>query len=222
MPTALILGASRGIGRECVRQLRDQHWKVIATARDDTALAELGKIGARAIKLDVTNPESVAGLGSQLDAERVDLALYVAGVFGPKNTAHSPPSAADFDRVMHANVFGAMLIIPVIAPLVESARGIFGVVSSSMGSIASVSSSDGWVYRASKAALNMTLKSAVSDYPKATLVALHPGWVKTDMGTEDATLPVEESVAGMLRVIAGLQPTDSGSFLSYQGSVRPW
>lgn len=222
MPTALILGASRGIGRECVRQLRDQRWKVIATARDDTAIAELRKSGAQAIKLDVANPESVAGLSRQLDGERIDLALYVAGVFGPEHTAHTPPTAADFDRVMHANVFGAMLIIPVIAPLVESACGIWGVVSSSMGSISSVSSSYGWVYRASKAALNMTLKSAVSDYPKATLVALHPGWVKTDMGGADAAIPVEESVAGMLRVIADLQSTDSGSFLSHQGSVLPW
>src|SRR6478735_5840339 len=123
MPTALILGASRGIGREFVRQLLAAGWKVYATARDDAALAALKNDGADAIRLDVEQRESLAGLGWQLDDVKLDLAVYVAGVFGPGTRAVVSPTAQDFDRVMHTNVLGAMLAIPLIAPLVQAANG---------------------------------------------------------------------------------------------------
>ena len=129
MPTALILGASRGIGREYVRQLRTQHWRVIATARDDASLAALRKEGAEALKLDVTKPESLAALGWQLDGEKLDLAVYVPGVYGPSAGAKTSPTAQDFDAVMHTNVLGAMQAIPVIAPMVEAAHGKFTFIT---------------------------------------------------------------------------------------------
>lgn len=222
MPTALILGASRGIGREYVRQLLAARWKVYATARDDKSLAELRSAGAEALKLDVTNPESIAGLGWQLDDVKLDLAVYVAGVYGAGGGADTPPTADDFDSVMHANVLGAMQTLPLIAPHVETLTGKFVFISSGMGSIADVESSNGWVYRASKAALNMTVKSAAADYPKATLVAMCPGWVRTDMGGQDASLSVEESVAGMLKVIDSLIPADTGTYRNYAGQHLPW
>src|SRR5690349_15698433 len=100
MSTALIIGASRGIGHEFVRQLRAQGWKVFATARDDNALAALRQEGAEAIRLDVAKPESLAGLGRQLDGEKLDLAVYVAGVFGARDGATVSPAVQDFDRVM--------------------------------------------------------------------------------------------------------------------------
>lgn len=223
MPTALILGASRGIGHEFVRQLLADGWKVIATARDDAALAALRAEGADPLKLDVTKPETLAAIGWQLDGEKLDLAVYVAGVYGPKGqSTKSPPTAQDFDAVMHTNVLGAMQVIPVIAPMVEAAQGKFGFISSGMGSIGETDTSYGWLYRTSKAALNMAVKSASLDYPAATFVALCPGWVRTDMGGPGATLAVEDSVRGLLGVIHGLKKEDSGSYRNYAGRQLAW
>ncbi|MGE5649522.1 MAG: SDR family oxidoreductase [Bacillota bacterium] len=222
MPTALIIGASRGIGHEFVRQLRAGNWKVFATARSDEALAELRTLGAEALKLDVTRPESLAGLGWQLDGEKLDLAVYVAGVFGSRDGATVSPTAEEFDRVMHTNVLGAMQAIPLVAPMVEAAQGRFGFLSSGMASIGEVESSYGWVYRASKAALNMVMKSASLDYPQATFVALDPGWVRTAMGGENAPTTVEESVSGLLQVLQGLDKSDSGTFRNRADRERAW
>ncbi len=92
---------------------------------------------------------------------------------------------------MHTNVLGAMQVIPQVLPWVENAGGVFGVLSSSMSQIGSVPASNAWLYRVSKAALNMALASARFDYPEARLVALDPGWVQTDMGGAAAPLTLE-------------------------------
>ena len=199
----LILGASRGIGLEFVRQYREANHTVTATARDAEGLARIEALGAKPLKLDVTDPASISGLGWQLDGEKIDLALYVAGVMA-RGDARQAPSRDDFDRVMRTNVWGAMQAIVLVAPLVEAAQGQFVFIGSQMGHIAGVDSSYSWVYRASKAALNMAVASAQSDYPKAILVAMNPGWVQTDMGGANATLTVDASVEWMLHTIAKL------------------
>jgi NAD(P)-dependent dehydrogenase (short-subunit alcohol dehydrogenase family) len=222
MPNALIIGASRGIGREFAQQLLADGWKVYATARDDAAIAALKAAGADALKLDVTRPESLATLEWQLDGLKLDLALYVAGVYGPQQDALEAPTTDAFDNVMHANVLGAMQVMPTVAPMVEAARGKFIFLSSGLGSIAEAESSYAWVYRASKAALNMAVKSASFDYPKAILLAMSPGWVKTDMGGQDAPLSVTQSVNGMRRVINALAMKDSGGYRGHDGRHIPW
>ena len=222
MKTALIIGASRGIGREFVRQLLAEGWKVHATARDAASLDALRAEGALPLKLDVAKSESVAGLAWLLDGEKIDLAVYVAGVFGSDAGATEAPTDAQFDAVMQANVRGAMQALPLVAPFVEAARGKFAFITSGMGSIADAQSSMGWVYRASKAALNMAVHSARHDYPKLTLVTMNPGWVQTDMGGPGAPTSVRDSVAGMRRVIDRMTPSDSGSFQSYDGRKMDW
>lgn len=222
MPTALVIGASRGIGREFVRQLLADGWKVWAAARDDAALSELRTAGAEALKLDVASAESIATIGWQLDGVKLDLALYVAGVFGPRHGAQEAPTAQAFDQVMHTNVLGAMQLIPTVAPLVEAGKGRFVFISSGMGSIAESTGSGGWVYRASKAALNMTVKTASLDYPQAIFLAMCPGWVQTDMGGPNATITPQQSVTGMRAVIASLQPADSGTYRGHDGRAIAW
>ena len=222
MRTALIIGASRGIGREFVRQLLGDSWKVIATARDDASVTALAQEGAQAIKIDVTVAESLAELPWRLDGEQLDLVVYVAGVFGSYAGATEAPLAKDFDLVMHANVLGAMQAIPLVAPMVEAAGGTFVFLTSVMGSIGAAESSMGWVYRTSKAALNMAVRAASFDYPKAKLVAIHPGWVQTEMGGPSAPTTVHDSVAGMRKLIAGLKQDDSGSFHSFDQKKIVW
>jgi NAD(P)-dependent dehydrogenase (short-subunit alcohol dehydrogenase family) len=212
----LILGASRGIGHEFVRQYREGWDKVIATARDDESLARLEALGAKPLRIDVTDPASVSGLGWQLDGEKIDVAVYVAGVMS-RGGATEPPAQEEFDRVMRTNVWGAMQSLVQVGPSVEAAGGRFAFISSEMGYIGGVSSSYGWVYRASKAALNMAVASAQSDYPKAILVSMSPGWVQTDMGGAGAPLTVERSVSAMRQTIAGLTRKHQRAFLNYDG-----
>ena len=220
MATVLVIGASRGIGLEFVRQYREAGARVIATARDDAGLARLKALGATPLRVDVANPASVSGLAWQLDGEKIDIALYVAGAWATAD-ARTPPTREDFDRLMHTNVLGAMQAIPQVAPLVEAQpRGRFAFITSEMGRIAGVDSSDAWIYRASKAALNMAVASAQHDHPQAILVALSPGWVQTDMGGAAAPLTVDQSVAGMRAALERLGPQHKGAFLDYDG--RPF
>jgi NAD(P)-dependent dehydrogenase (short-subunit alcohol dehydrogenase family) len=214
--TVLVIGASRGIGLEFVRQYIDAGDRVIATARDADGIARLQGLGAQALKLDVANPASVSGLSWQLDGEKIDIALYVAGVYS-KTGATTPPTQQEFDHVMHTNVLGAMQAIPQVAPWVEEANGKFAFITSGMGQIGEVESSLGWTYRVSKAALNMAVAAAQNDYAKATFIALCPGWVQTDMGGASAPLTVEESVSAMRKTLSKVTNKDSGRYLHHDG-----
>lgn len=216
MPTALLIGASRGIGLEFVRQYREAGWRVLATVRDEAGTQRVQALGAQALTVDVTSTASISSLGWLLDGERLDLALYVAGVIR-RPDARTPPTREDFDAVMHTNVLGAMQVLPQVAPLVEAAGGVFAFLSSSMSQIGAVTASNAWLYRSSKAALNMAVAAAQHDYPGATLVTLDPGWVQTDMGGETAPLTVQGSVQGMRAVLASLKPEDRGRLLHHDG-----
>jgi NAD(P)-dependent dehydrogenase (short-subunit alcohol dehydrogenase family) len=222
MPAALIVGASRGIGREMVRQYLAERWRVIATARTGEQCAELSAMGAQAFPLDVNNAESVAALAWSMDGEQLDAAFLVAGVFGPRHEGF--PTEDEFDAVMHTNVLAAMRLLPLIGPMVALGRGKLAVLSSRMASIGSRTSANGSLYRASKAALNSVLKDASIAFGPmgATCVAFHPGWVQTDMGGGGALIPVAESVAGLRTTLAGLTAADNGSFLNYDGTPIPW
>jgi len=216
MKSILIIGASRGIGLELVRQYTEDGRRVIATVRDAEGRARVQALGAEALTVDVAKPASVSGLAWQLDGEKIDLALYVAGVLRRPN-ALTPPTQQDFDAVMHTNVLGAMQTLPQVAPLVAEARGVFAFLSSSMSQIGSVPDSGSWLYRTSKAALNMAVAAAQHDYPDATLVTIDPGWVQTDMGGAGAALTVEQSVKGMRQVLGSLTAADKGRLLHHDG-----
>jgi NAD(P)-dependent dehydrogenase (short-subunit alcohol dehydrogenase family) len=222
MSTVLILGASRGIGHELVRQYRLDGWRVIATARQQTDCDALARLGAQALRLDVTNAESIAGLGWQLDDEKIDAAWLVAGVYGPTHDGF--PTEQEFDDVMHTNVLAAMRLLPIVAPLVAGTRGKLAVISSRMGSIGERTSPDGSLYRASKAALNSVLADAALRYSPdgVTCVSFHPGWVQTDMGGRGAALTVDDSVRALRATLAKVDAGSNGAFLNYDGAPIAW
>ncbi|VVE86498.1 SDR family oxidoreductase [Pandoraea bronchicola] len=225
MKTALIIGASRGIGMEFVRQYREDGWHVFATARDDNGLSALRELGAEPLKLDVTRVESLSGLSWQLDGVALNVAVYNAGVNSDRTAGLAPVTKEAFDRVFHTNVLGAMQAAPLVLPFVEAAGGTFGFLSSRMGSIALMESNGSWLYRASKAAVNSVVKAVSLEAQRATCVAMHPGWVRTDMGGENADIDVQTSVTGMRRVLArapGERATHNGGFFNYDGNALTW
>jgi NAD(P)-dependent dehydrogenase (short-subunit alcohol dehydrogenase family) len=223
MPTALIIGASRGIGHEFARQYMADGWRVLASARSDEGMARLTALGCEAFKLDVADVTSVSGLEWKLDGEKLDVAILNAGVYGSRTVGLEPPLQAEFDTVMHTNVLAAMHVLPQLAgSLNRGAR--LAVLSSRMGSIGLRASPNSWLYRASKAAVNSVLKDAslaLADQG-VTCIAFHPGWVRTDMGGAGADLSVQESVHGMRATLSAATPAQNGAFLNYDGAVLAW
>ena len=218
----LIVGASRGLGLEFVRQYRAAGARVVATARGDASLAQLTELGAKPLKLDVLDAASVSGLAWQIDGERFDVVVINAGVYGPDTAGLETPTQADFDAVMHTNVLGPMRLLPQVAEaLAPGAR--VAILSSRMGSIGLRTGTSGWLYRASKAAVNSVMKDAsLALAGRATVISFHPGWVRTDMGGSGADIDPATSIAGMRTVLASVKPADSGSFFNYDGQRLAW
>ena len=225
MKTVLLIGASRGIGHELARQYLADGWRVIATARSDDGIASLKALGAQTLRLDVANPASNSGLSWLLDGEKIDLAIYVAGAMDRAN-ASTPPTRDSFDVVMHTNVMGAMQVIPQIVPMVQETQGVIACISSVMGSLQETTSGNAALYRVSKAALNMVVRCTQAEQPDITVLAIHPGWVQTDMGGTAAPLTPEQSANSLRqtlnRILEQRDPKFRGVFLNHDGSTLAW
>jgi NAD(P)-dependent dehydrogenase (short-subunit alcohol dehydrogenase family) len=224
MPTALIIGASRGIGHELVHQYRADGWRVIATVRKQSDYSQLAQMGAEVHLLDVTDQSHCITLARMLDKQNLDIAILNAGIYGPPQNSMHAPSEDDFDAVMHTNVLAAMWLLPRIGALVCAQHGKLAVISSTMGSLSMRTNSIACLYRASKAALNSVLIDIARDLEPQGVrcVALHPGWVRTDMGGANADISVEESVTGIRHTLATLPASSNGTFLNYDGTPLTW
>ena len=221
MPTILITGAGRGLGLEFARQYAAQGWRVIATLRDLARGRDLPK--AETHLLDVTDGSAVKRLAGELRGTPIDVLLCNAGVLthGEKFGEFSEKAFVDAFKV---NTIAPMALAEAFVDHVAASElRLMVMVSSRMGSIAQATGGS-YSYRASKAALNMVVKALSTDLaPRGVrVVAVHPGWVRTDMGTSAAMLSPEESVTGLRRVIAALKPGETGRFLNYEGAELPW
>jgi len=225
MTTVLLIGASRGIGFELARQYRADGWRVVATARNAEGLERLQALGCETLRLDVANPASNSGLAWQLDGEKIDLTIYVAGAMD-RASASTPPTRDSFDAVMHTNVMCAMQVIPQIVPMVQETQGVIACISSIMGSQQETTSGNAVLYRVSKAALNMVVRCTQAEQPDITLLAIHPGWVQTDMGGEQAPLTPEQSATSLRHTLSAVleqrNPKHRGAFLNHDGQPLPW
>ena len=225
MSSVLLIGASRGIGYELARQYREVGRRVIATARSTEGLERLKVLGCETLRLDVANPASNSGLSWQLDGEKIDIAIYVAGAMD-RASANTPPTRDSFDAVMHTNVMGAMQVIPQIVPMVQETRGVIACISSIMGSMQETTSGNAALYRVSKAALNMVVRCTQAEQPDITVLAIHPGWVQTDMGGTAAPLTPEQSASSLRQTLSHVleqrDPKHRGAFLNHDGSTLHW
>lgn len=234
----MVTGASGGIGLEIVRQAAARGDRVIAASRQGSpALRKLaGAHPDRVLELalDPGSQESVIAARAKLDGrvEAIDILINNAGVYS-RWSRHWDPDATLFDTVtqeelvdtFRINAAGPMLIIEHFLNLVRaSRRGRILNVSSLVGSVSQKTSGGDYAYAASKAALNIMTRSLAAELaPEGiTVIAITPGWVRTEMGGGEATLSPAESVRGILSVAARLTPKDAGRFLDYQGEEQPW
>jgi NAD(P)-dependent dehydrogenase (short-subunit alcohol dehydrogenase family) len=209
MPSALITGAGRGLGKELARQYAAEGWKVIGTERRD---------------MDMTNRRQIREFAARLKGEPLDLLFCNAGITGRKGMAPGSFDFESWEEILRVNVLGAAAVAEALLDNVAaSGRKTIAMMSSRLGSI-SESSGMTLPYSTSKAALNMLVKGLAATLASRgiVVVALSPGWVRTDMGGPQAPLTPEKSVQGLRRVIAGLGRSDSGKFFSHDGSQIPW
>jgi NAD(P)-dependent dehydrogenase (short-subunit alcohol dehydrogenase family) len=224
MPTIFVTGAGRGLGLEFVRQYAQAGWRVIGTVRGAAAAAELAALSAEAMTVDVSDMNEIKTLRSRLASERIDLLVCSAGISGRRGMALGSFDYAEWEKVLRVNLLGTAAVIEALVENVAaSERRKIAVMSSRLGSI---SETRGMTlpYATSKAALNLLARGlAVQLAPRGILVvALHPGWVRTDMGGPAAPLAPEQSVRGLRTLLERVRPEDSGKFFAYDGSVVPW
>jgi len=221
MSTILITGAGRGLGYELARQYAAEGWRVIGTVRN--AQAKLPASVERQIA-DVTDRRQVAILGKALRGVPLDVLFCNAGISGKRGMALSSFDYDSWEEVLRVNLLGAAAVTEALLPnILAGERKVIAMMSSRLGSIGEASGMT-LPYATSKAALNMLVKGLAATLASqgVIVIALSPGWVRTDMGGSGAPLAPETSVAGLRKVIAGLKAEDSGRFFSYDGSSIPW
>jgi NAD(P)-dependent dehydrogenase (short-subunit alcohol dehydrogenase family) len=228
----LVTGANRGLGLEFCRQLLARGDHVVATARRPAQAHELARLVAdhpgrlHVLPLDVTDPKSETEVACELPLvlgdERLHLLINNAGLLhSGERWPHVP--AANFEDSFRTNAMGPFLLTQALAPFLADGGTVVNM-SSQLGSIERTTRFGTPSYCVTKAALNMVtrlLSSALMERD-ITVVSMHPGWVQTDMGGEQAPLQPAQSVEGLLRVIDGLRRTDTGRFFDWQGEALPW
>jgi NAD(P)-dependent dehydrogenase (short-subunit alcohol dehydrogenase family) len=245
LKTALVVGGGRGIGLGFVRGLLaiDNIDRVYATYRRLESATELLAITDSrlcCVQMDITDEAQIAAVIDRIKAETTAL-HYVINSAGVLHEGELQPEKSlrhiDSDKLMRyfqVNSVGAMLLFKQVQPLLKHQnRSILATISAKVGSIGDNHVGGWYGYRASKAALNMFIKTAAIEYkrtcPQAILVALHPGTTDTQLSLPfqrnvppEKLFSVDRTVAQLLAVIAGLESNDSGEFFAWDGSRLPW
>jgi NAD(P)-dependent dehydrogenase (short-subunit alcohol dehydrogenase family) len=228
--TILLIGASRGLGHAMAAEFLKKGWNVVGTVRGGAArtllhdLADEYKGRVEIEILDICEPDQLAALHDRLSGRMFDMLFVNAG------TANRDPtqtigevSTDDFVHLMITNALSPMRVIESLEPYV-AATGLIGVMSSGQGSIANNETGQRELYRGSKAALNMFMRSFAARQAGTSraLAVMAPGWVKTDLGGPDARLTIEESIPSLVNVLLEKQRRPGLEYLDYLGRTVPW
>ena len=222
--SALIIGASRGLGLGLAREYMRRDWQVTGTVRGGarTPLHELQADNLEIETVDITQPDQVAALRSRLSDRRFDLLFVNAGVANDPSETIGQITDETFMRIMMTNALSPLRVIEVLAPLVTP-NGSIAAMSSGLGSVADNEGGGFELYRASKAALNTLMRSyAARSGASLGLFLIAPGWVRTDMGGPNAALDVETSIKGVVDTITNHAGQRGLRYLNYQGHTVRW
>lgn len=226
--TLLLIGASRGLGFALAEEYLRRGWNVVATERDagasrlhDLAQACDGRLEIETV--DIVHPEQVAALHARLASRKFEMLFVNAGVKNDDRETIADVSTDEFVRVMVTNALSPMRVIETLQDLVLPG-GTIGIMSSGQGSIANNEGGHYEVYRGSKAALNMLMRSYAARHAgdSRTLLLMAPGWVRTDMGGPEARLGIEESIPKLADTMDAQSGKAGLQFLDYLGRRVPW
>ncbi|WP_045498247.1 SDR family oxidoreductase [Vibrio hyugaensis] len=226
--TVFITGANRGIGLSLTELYLQQGDQVHATSRNLTDSKELHALASRyntlvLHELDVTDYQRVAQLASELPA--IDLLINSAGYYGPKGYGFGNTDIEEWRQVFEINTIAPLKLVESFYPLLQQSKAKkIACISSKVGSMTENTSGGGYIYRSSKAALNSVVKSLSNDLTDEgfTVLALHPGWVRTAMGGPNALIDTQTSADGLAKVIEQSTQENSGQFINYDGTELPW
>jgi NAD(P)-dependent dehydrogenase (short-subunit alcohol dehydrogenase family) len=224
----LLIGASRGLGFALAEEYLKRGWLVVATERSRTTSQLRNLLGASDGRLeietvDIVHPDQVAALRARLASRKFDLLFVNAGVKNADRETIADVSSEEFIRVMITNALSPMRVVETLQDLVRPG-GTIGIMSSGQGSITNNENGNFEVYRGSKAALNMFMRSFAArhaDDPR-TLLLMAPGWVRTDMGGPQARLSIEESIPNLANTIDAQAGKAGLQYLDYLGRKVPW
>lgn len=229
-PTALITGASRGIGLGLAAECAHRGWNVVATCRARevpvalAALRDLHGPAVRIVRLDVGNDDSIEAAGRRLAGEHID--FLVSNAAADRRSADLPDVGYEpWARTLRINAYAPLKLAQVFLDHVAGSRWrVIVAISSRMGSLAETGTGGRYAYRVSKAALNMTVRILSADLaPRGvTVVAVHPGWVRTGTGGPDAPTPVEDCARDFVDLLSTLTIGRTGRLLDVHGGALPW
>lgn len=223
--TVFITGANRGIGLSLAQNFTEAGYTVIGTARKPEQATALKETGARVEQLDVTDQASVDAMAQRMAETPIDILINNAGIKGGESRDMASLDVEDMAWTLNVNTLGPVRVMKALFPNVQSGeRKMVVNISSTMGSIERNTWGCCAGYRASKTALNSINKTFAVDFGKqgVTFVVMHPGYVKTDMNDGQGNITPDQSGAGLMKVITGLDASDNGKFYDWQGNDLPW
>ena len=225
MSNILIIGANRGLGLEFAKQYSNKNHNIFATTRNNSASQELNEIkNSNIFELDLNSDESLNKFVNEISPQKIDILIHNAGIFRDEQLEQ------DLDINAWMNEMRINAVIPIILArklkaniqMAKDKKIVF--ISSQMGSIDDNYSGRFYFYRSSKSALNSAAKSLSIDWKEdgISILIIHPGWVKTDMGGNNANLEISDSISQMIKVIDDMTLSNSGSFVNYAGKKLEW
>jgi len=224
--SALIIGASRGIGLGLSLELLKRGWRVTATVRTATGGTGLEAYHEHVAMdtLDINSLTSVAAFMTRMAGQVFDIVVINAGITGPEGKTAETVSNEDMTHLIMTNAVAPVRLAYKLLPMVKPGTGILAFMSSILGSVTNNAGGFAPLYSASKAALNSLTRGLVADLgdQEITVLSLHPGWVRTDMGGPHADIDVETSARGLADVLEAQAGAGGHRFLDYQGKTLPW
>jgi NAD(P)-dependent dehydrogenase (short-subunit alcohol dehydrogenase family) len=221
--TVLISGANRGLGRELVRIYAGSGHQVIACCRDPGARGADIPGDISWLPLDLADEAAIRDFPPRLDGKAIDILIHNAAIRGAMGGL-AEVGFGDFAQVMRVNAAAPLIFTHGLRPnLMAGERRVVAMISSRAGSMTEGLDPDGdYAYRCSKAALNMGARKLAYDDPELTVLLLHPGWIRTDMGGPEAELDVAEAAGGIAARIEAAGQGDSGTFRTWDGTEIAW